>query len=282
MGAALTGLAVLASCDKTEIPDVDYPEYVLDTGYEGLELAWTEDFSTPGQPGQDWSYESGYVRDSELQDYKASDAGFCRIEDGNLVIEARRDTHEGEADGAPYTFEFSSASIVSQGSAIFGDGRVDIRAKIPTGRGLCPEFVLTKAAEGSGDVPGITLMKYIYGDADSRDRIYTGIRSDYTENGGMVDPGYAISSTFETAWHTYSLVKDGESLTVLIDNRTIFEYSHDAMHGEWPFGGDFRLRISLAVGGVYGGTWGVDTSIFPKRLEVDSISYYRYAADAEE
>lgn len=35
----------------------------------------------------------------------------------------------------------------------------------------------------------------------------------------------------------------------------------------------FYLIMNIAVGGGWGGTWGVDESIFPARMEVEYVRY---------
>ena len=56
----------------------------------GYELVWADEFDTDGRLNEDnWSYERGFVRNSEPQWYQPDNA-ICK--DGNLVITARIDT----------------------------------------------------------------------------------------------------------------------------------------------------------------------------------------------
>ena len=55
----------------------------------GYTLVWADEFETPGPPDPaNWSFESGFVRNEELQWYQPENA---RVEGGRLVIEARRE-----------------------------------------------------------------------------------------------------------------------------------------------------------------------------------------------
>ena len=65
-------------------------------GPEGWTLVWSDEFDTPGAPdGSKWAYEEGYIRNNELQYYTRERLENARVEDGNLVIECRRDNWEG-------------------------------------------------------------------------------------------------------------------------------------------------------------------------------------------
>ena len=43
----------------------------------------------------------------------------------------------------------------------------------------------------------------------------------------------------------------------------------------WPFDQEFYLIMNVAVGGSWGGTWGIDESVFPTCMEVDYVRYYQ-------
>ena len=142
-------LAGLASCadESIALTDVRYPTYErLDTaGYEGYELVWAEEFDQDGRPNPSyWVYDEGYMRNEEAQDYLSDDPRTSRVEGGDLIIEAFKDPHEGvnKWTGEPYHFDYSSAELTTKGKVDFQYGRLDIAAKIPTGRGVWPAFLL--------------------------------------------------------------------------------------------------------------------------------------------
>lgn len=94
----------------------------------GWTLAWAEEFDRDGAPDPAWwEPEQGYVRNREAQYYTTGRRENARVEGGVLVIEARRDDWQGR----PIT----SASLTTRGKRSFLYGRIEVRAKIPTGRG---------------------------------------------------------------------------------------------------------------------------------------------------
>jgi beta-glucanase (GH16 family) len=93
-----------------------------------LTLVWSEEFETSGLPDPlVWGYEAGMIRNQEAQYYTAGRTENARIENGCLVIEARKEDYAA----AHYT----SASVNTLGKREFFRGRIEVRAKIPTGRG---------------------------------------------------------------------------------------------------------------------------------------------------
>src|SRR5262245_40016383 len=98
-------------------------------------LVFSDEFNKPGAPDPGrWSHELGLIRNNEAQYYTARPAN-CRIEDGNLIIEARKESYQA-ADGK--TAQYTSASIQTRGHFEFTFGRVEVRAKLPKGRGSWP------------------------------------------------------------------------------------------------------------------------------------------------
>ena len=44
---------------------------------------------------------------------------------------------------------------------------------------------------------------------------------------------------------------------------------------EWPFNRKFHLILNIAVGGTWGGSKGVDSDIWPQKMEIDYVRVYR-------
>jgi hypothetical protein len=57
-------------------------------------LVWSDEFEKPGLPdGCKWDYESGFIRNNEKQLYTRARNENARVENGSLVIEARRERY---------------------------------------------------------------------------------------------------------------------------------------------------------------------------------------------
>src|SRR5207249_4843060 len=110
----------------------------------GWKLVWADEFDHDGAPDPaKWTYEEGFVRNRESQYYTSERLENARVEHGVLVIESRKERYRNpayragsdnwrEAEFADYT----SASVTTEGKAAWRYGRIEVRAKLPTGRGL--------------------------------------------------------------------------------------------------------------------------------------------------
>lgn len=278
-------LAGLASCadESISLKDVNYPLYErLDTaGYQGYELVWSEEFDQDGRPNSAyWNYDEGYMRNEEAQDYLKDDPRTSRIEGGDLVIEAFKDPHEGinKWTGEPYHFDYSSAELTTKGKVDFQYGRLDIAAKIPTGRGVWPAFWMRPTDALEGKYAEIDIMEYVWGNTEDHNTYYVTLHTQAT-NDGLAErwSGNTSSPTLESNYHLYSLVWDEEMIQVLFDNEVVCtaEKEEGMTLDYWPFDQPFYLIMNIAVGGGWGGSWGIDETIFPKQMNVKYIRYYK-------
>src|SRR4051812_19277082 len=112
---ALTSSIIFFSCKQTATEQ---------------KLVWSDEFNSPGAPDSTkWSYDLGVGNPSgwgnnELECY-TRDNKNVRVEDGKLIIEAHKDSLEGK----PY----SSARIVTRKKGDWLYGRIEAKAKLPSG-----------------------------------------------------------------------------------------------------------------------------------------------------
>ena len=104
-------------------------------------LVWSDEFSTADGSSPDsskWTYDiGGKGWGNEELEYYTKRKENARIEKGNLVISALRETYTG-ADGL--TRDFTSARLKTQGLLAQTYGRFEARIKLPEGQGMWPAF----------------------------------------------------------------------------------------------------------------------------------------------
>lgn len=287
----LVGASLIGSCTDNKL-NIDYPDYVKEEtagSYPGYSLVWSEEFDYEGLPSdKNFDYEEGYLRNDEKQDYRKSDLKYSRVEDGKLVIEAHKDPHTGKNPytNEDYQFEYSSASIMTKNKIDFKYGRIDISAKVPTGKGLWPALWLLPEESVYGGWPlsgEIDIMEYVWGD-DKHNSIYSTVHNAYSKSTpGVVTSGTFVSETLNSTFHLYSLVWKKEKIDILFDNNLVFSYDRtEDSYAKWPFDQKFYLIMNIAVGGSWGGQWGIDESTFPARMEIDYIRYYKAEDDTDD
>ena len=108
------------------------------------QLVWADEFEQDGKPDSEkWTYETGFVRNNELQWYQPDNA-TCK--DGRLIIEGRRETRpnpEYEEGSRSWrknrkAISYTSACLLTRGLHSWQYGRFEIRAKIVAEDGLWP------------------------------------------------------------------------------------------------------------------------------------------------
>jgi len=94
-------------------------------------LVWSEEFDYTGLPDSTkWQYEEGLIRNGEAQYYTRARLKNTNVENGILTITAHKEDFEGSS--------YTSASINTKGLYEFTNGRIEVRAKLPEGRGTWP------------------------------------------------------------------------------------------------------------------------------------------------
>ena len=69
-----------------------------------------------------------------------------------------------------------------------------------------------------------------------------------------------------------------DKIEFIVDDRayfTVYKSALGSSEAAWPFDQPFFLILNLAVGGNWGGAKGVDTTIWPRRMEVDYVRIYQ-------
>lgn len=243
---------------------------------EGWSLVWNDEFDRDGAPDPTkWSYDVGTGRNGwgnrELQYYTKERSENARVEKGHLIIEARREPFEGS--------DYTSARLVTKSKGDWTYGRFEIRAKLPLGRGTWPAIWMLPTVWdlGNGMWPDngeIDIMEHVGYDpgvvhaTTHSQKHQWRIKSQRTAKRTVPDIG--------TAFHTYALEWEAEEIRMYIDGQHYFTSRKEGGDWtSWPFYKDFHLLLNLAVGGDWGGSKGVDETIYPRRMEVDFVRVYQ-------
>jgi len=255
----------------------------------GWELSWAEEFRDPQELFEDWTAEEwrpGRVNHEE-QAYTRRPENV-RIENGVLILEAHT---TGKRDPA-----YTSGRLHSWGHQAFRYGRLDIRARVPEGRGVWPalwllpdnpyRYATTCASDrrewqGDGDCDAwpnsgeIDLMEHIgYEPGVVHGTVHT---RDHFAGEGI--QGSIVVDDLGRAFHTYSLVWEADAMAMFVDGVRYYTYVNEGLGaGQWPFDHPFHIVMNLAIGGDWGAAHGpVEKSALPRRLEVDYVRLYERA-----
>ena len=94
-----------------------------------------------------WDYEEGFVRNQEPQYYTRNRLDNARVENGTLIIEARKERFHnshyqpnGKGKSQQEYSEYTSASLITCNKESWQYGRFEVKAKLPMKPGLWPAF----------------------------------------------------------------------------------------------------------------------------------------------
>ncbi|BDD02240.1 family 16 glycosylhydrolase [Persicobacter psychrovividus] len=229
------------------------------------QLLWADEFNGSGLPDADaWNYDlgDGGFGNNELQNY-TNNLQNVKMEAGLLKITAKKES-----------YGYSSARIKTQGQKNFTYGRVEVRAKLPKGRGTWPAIWMLGENISSVGWPAcgeIDIMEYV-GFEPGIVHSSTHTPSSY---GATVNTQKYTLSTAESAFHNYILEWTETALKFYVDDELIYTYAPAVRNAStWPFDKPHFIILNLAIGGTWGGAQGVDDSIFPQQLLVDYVRVY--------
>jgi beta-glucanase (GH16 family) len=231
-------------------------------------LVWSDEFNGTGLPDPSkWGYEQGFVRNNEAQYYTVARTENCRQENGSLVIEAIKESYMG----ASYT----SASINTKGKVDFMNGRLEVRAKVPTGRGTWPAAWLLGTNIDMVGWPSCGEIDVMENVGFMPNSIYCTLH--YEGDAGAAANGSKIDLNNPTPFadfHVYAMAWSQKEIVLSVDGTPVETYPNDGSN-PWPFGAPEYVLLNLAIGGAWGGQQGIDDTIFPVEYLVDYVRYYK-------
>ncbi|PJB59454.1 MAG: beta-glucanase [Bacteroidetes bacterium CG_4_9_14_3_um_filter_41_19] len=244
----------------------DDPDYI-----PNLTLVWSDEFDGTSVNSNNWIFDtgSGGWGNQELQNY--TNGNNADVVDGNLVITARK-INDNTTVGS-----YTSARMVSQGKHDFKYGKMEIRAKLPSGRGIWPAIWMLGSDINSIGWPAcgeIDIMEYVGYEPDV---VHSTVHT--TSGNGGTGSGSSLSlPTCEEEFHVYGLLWTEKKLVFYVDDleNIVHTYSPVVKTDEnWPFDKPAFFILNVAVGGTWGGLQGIDNTIFPQSMEVDYVRVYQ-------
>lgn len=240
---------------------------------QNWQLVWQDEFNYTGLPdATKWSYDTGAGGwgNNELQNYTASRTENARVENGNLILEARRDWYGGS--------EYSSARMVTKNKGDWKYGRIEVKAKVPLGKGLWPAIWMLPTDWKYGGWPAsgeIDIMENFALGGIKPHQIEGNVHTKAYNHIIGTNKGAAIHnlSNIQDNYHVYAVSWYDNKIDFEVDGKLYFTFNNEGNWEAWPFDERFHLILNIAVGGSLGTT--PDPNIFPKRMTVDYVRVYK-------
>ncbi len=254
----------ICGCKKDKQPDP--------VQTDGYQLVWSDEFDSPGLPDSTkWSYNVGGSGwgNNEAQYYTKARLQNAEVKGGYLYINALKEDYEDK--------NYTSARLVTRKKGDWLYGKIEVRAKLPSGVGMWPAIWMlpTDYAYGGGFVSGeLDIMENLgfipnYIVATAQTQLYNHVQG--TQKNSLI----SISDCY-TEFHSYILEWEATECRFYVDSKLYFTFKNEGTGFQvWPFDKSFHLLLNVAVGGTYGGAQGIDDSIFPRSMVVDYVRVYQ-------
>jgi beta-glucanase (GH16 family) len=237
-------------------------------------LVWSDEFNVNGLPDPaKWSYDTegnatGWGN-NESQYYTSARLKNAEVKDGFLYITAHKESFENR--------EYTSARLITKLKGDWLYGRVEVKAKLPDGRGMWPAIWMLPTDWVYGGWPAS-------GEIDIMENVgynpYVIVASAHTESYnhsiGTQKSATTNVPTCYSDFHVYSLEWEVKEYRVYVDDNLYFTFKNEGTgYKVWPFDKRFHLLLNVAVGGNWGGAQGIDNTIFPRVMVVDYVRVYQ-------
>ncbi len=230
-------------------------------------LVWQEDFNGTKLDEKVWNFELG--------DGCPNNCGWGNnekeiytnqnhiVKDGKLIITVNQ-------QGDKYT----STRITTAGKKEFQYGRLEARAKIPTGQGIWPAFWMLGANISKVGWPKageIDILEYV---GRNPHQVYTTLHTQ-DSHGNSVNSKKTEIKGLEDGFHVYAIEWTKDKIEFFVDDLSVYTFQPQVKNEDtWPFNQPFFFILNVAVGGNFGGQ-DVDNAIFPQQFVIDYVRVYQ-------
>lgn len=244
------------------------------TGQQTWKLVWADEFDKNGLPDTTrWNYDTrgnsyGWGN-NEAQWYTVARPENSRIENGILKITAIKEPTQGK--------NYSSARLTTKNKGDWKYGKIEVKAKLPSGNGTWPAIWMLPTENKYGGWPKcgeIDIMEHVGFDPDTVfSTVHTG-KFNHTI-GTQVGKKTGLQ-TATTEFHVYTTEWEENEIRSYVDGKHYFTFKNNGQGFEaWPFDQPFHLILNLAIGGGLGGQKGIDDSKFPHTFEIEYVRVYQ-------
>lgn len=249
----------------------DNEGYITPDNYPGMKLVWSDEFDEPDINTINWTFELGDGcpnvcgwGNNELESYTDLEEN-ARINDGKLIITALKGPGENS---------YTSARMITKDKQEFEFGRIDVRAKLPEGKGIWPAIWMLGANIDDVGWPScgeIDIMELV-GDKPKTSHG----TAHYSINGGHASQGnsYVISDNYSTEFHVFSIFWEQDIVRWYVDYNKFYELRASGIGYTYPFNSPFFFILNVAVGGNWPGDPDGST-IFPQEMQVDYVRVFQ-------
>lgn len=238
------------------------------------EIVWADEFEGPTVDTNKWTYDAGNWGwgNNELQYYTSGREENARIENGNLIIEARKNDMGNE---------WTSARLTTRGKYSFIYGKIEFRAKVPAPKGnwaagwtLGDAYVDELSWPYCGEIDILESVGFEMDDSTGKGIAHASAHCGaYYFKLGNQPTGVIEVENMNTEYHSYSVEWLPNGITAYVDDRLYATYNDTSTDLSWPFSLPQNIILNLAMGGGWGGEHGIE-DVSSQKMIVDYVRVY--------
>ena len=233
----------------------------------GLNLIWSDEFNYTGSPeSSKWNYNigAGGWGNNEAQ-YYTSRFENVKVENGYLTITAKKENYEGA--------EYTSTRMLTQGKFDFTYGKVEVRAKLPSGGGTWPAIWMLGSNISTVNWPAcgeVDIMEHV---GNNQGTVQSAMHTP-SSYGGTINHGSQYLEDVSTEFHVYSVEWTEEKMVFSVDDVVHYTYNPSIKDSDtWPFTANQFIILNIAIGGNMGGA--IDPNFTQSSMLIDYVRVYQ-------
>jgi beta-glucanase (GH16 family) len=225
---------------------------------------WSDEFDANGAPNSSrWGYDigtgSGGWGNNESQ-YYTNRLDNVKVENGYLKIVTKKEAYQGS--------NYTSARLKTQGKFSIKYGKIEIRAKLPEGKGTWPALWMLGDNIGTAGWPACGEIDIMEHTGNNLNKIL-GTLHYPGRSGGNADSSSKTISNATTEFHIYSIDWRADFIKFYVDNQLFKSFTNTS---SLPFNQKFFLIMNCAMGGNLGGA--IDPNFASSTFEIDYVRVY--------
>ncbi len=234
-------------------------------------LAWKDEFNYTGLPDSSkWNYDVGGNGwgNNELQYYTKADTANAVVKNGKLIITALKQKKENNT--------YTSARLVTKHKGDWLYGRIEVKAKLPAGRGMWPAIWMLPTNWEYGGWPESGEIDIMENVGYMPDSVFSSVHTKSFNHilRTQTTKGLYFNNLY-TSFHVYAAEWYKDRIDFFVDNNRFLSFTNTGKgFAEWPFDKQFHLLLNVAVGGNWGAVKGVDETITAASMEIDYVRVY--------
>jgi hypothetical protein len=226
-------------------------------------LVWAEEFDVDGAPcNGTWNYDLGANGwgNEESQNYTDRSDNIV-VSGGTLKITAKAESFQGS--------EYTSARINTYQKFEFEYGRIEARAKLPTGGGTWPAMWLLGNDFVTNSWPACGEMDFMEHVGNNQDRIFASLHYPGNSGGNANTQSIQVPGVSDE-FHIYAMEWSPAQIVFFVDGQEHFTVQNNV---NLPFDHEFFVILNVAMGGTFGGN--IDPNFVESTMEVDYVRVYQ-------